>query len=277
MDPALMDPAAVSVPSYPGFMPGVEQEGRSIAPMSMKPAQGLDTPYFPSYNPVPGYGDMAGTMYPYPPQSAQPYPSYPSEMPPMYQNPYQPSYQDPYQSPYQDPYQQPSWYPPAPDMGYPSQPYQPYPQYGQPYQPYPQYGQPYQPYPQYGSADEIYNQAMQAYRSQDYWTAMSKFREVATLYPQSDLADNAYYWMGEVHYAWKNFPAAIQSYQTVVYSYPGGNKVPDALLKMGYAYAEIRQYSVARSILNDVASRFSDNSRIRNLAIKKLNELNNLY
>ena len=57
--------------------------------------------------------------------------------------------------------------------------------------------------------------------------------------------------------------------------YPNGNKVPDAMLKMGYAYAEMRQYGIARSILNDVAARFSNNAHIRNLAVKKLNELGN--
>lgn len=97
------------------------------------------------------------------------------------------------------------------------------------------------------------------------------------MYPQSDLADNAYYWMGEIYYAGKNYPAAIQSFQTVMQLYPQGNKVPDAMLKMGYAYAKIRQYGVARSILNDVAMRFSDNTRIRNLAVKKLNELSRVY
>ena len=83
--------------------------------------------------------------------------------------------------------------------------------------------------------------------------------------------------MGEIYSAWKNFPAAIQSFQTVMYAYPRGNKVPDAMLKMGYAYAEMRQYHIARSILNDVAIRYSNNTRIRNLAVKKLNEISNLY
>ena len=96
-------------------------------------------------------------------------------------------------------------------------------------------------------------------------------------YPQSDLVDNAYYWMGEIHYTWKNFPAPTQSFQTVIYSYPNGNKVPEPLLKMGYAYAELRQYATAKSILNDVVARYSNNKSIRDLAMRKLNELNNTY
>jgi tol-pal system protein YbgF len=130
---------------------------------------------------------------------------------------------------------------------------------------------------QYMSVEQLYNQARQAYSTRDYQGAMMGFQELAMRYPQSDLADNAYYWMGEIYYNSKNYPAAIQSFQTVVQMYPQGNKVPDAMVKMGFAYAEIRQYNIARSILNDVSMRFSDNARIRNLAVKKLNSLNNLY
>ena len=259
-----------SVPSYPGVIPGIPEGGTPFSQMYMAPSSESGMPYYPPpygsntpgygempgmpYPPsygsnTPGYGEMPGMTYPYPPYGSSGTGGAQFQYPPMYPPQYPagtpPVPQDPYQSP---------WYPAIPGQGYP-----------------------YPSQPQYESADQIYKQAMQAYRSRDYWTAMSKFREVATLYPQSDLADNAYYWMGEIHYAWKNFPAAVQSFQTVLYSYPGGNKVPDAMLKMGYAYAAMRQYNAARSILNDVMVRFNSNTRIRNLALKKLNELSNIY
>jgi tol-pal system protein YbgF len=209
---------------------------------SMMQPSGTMSPYFP-YNESQPYGSMPGGTYlPY--NESQLYGSMPggTYLPYPYEMPQGSS--GPYQSP---------WYQPIPGSPYPSQ-------------------------PNYGSTDlQIYNQAMQAYRNRDYWTAMAKFQEVATLYPQSDLADNAYYWTGEIYYVGKNFPAAVQAFQTVLYSYPNGNKVPDAHVKMGFAYAEVRQYEIARSILNEVVARYSTNSRIRNLAMKKLNELNNVY
>jgi tol-pal system protein YbgF len=136
---------------------------------------------------------------------------------------------------------------------------------------------PYGAQPQYLSVEQLYNQAMQSYKARDYQSAMMGFQEVSMRFPQSDLADNAYYWIGEIYYNTKNYPAAIQSFQTVMQMYPQGNKVPDAMVKMGFAYADIGQYNVARTILNDVSMRFSGNARIRNLAVKKLNSLNNLY
>lgn len=264
-------PSTGAMPPVPSsaMLPGVE--GGTTVPypqMQMMPSTGSEGGYY--YPPVvPGYQDAPGGMMspyqPYPQYPTQPYPQYPNQPYPQYPN-VPPGYADPSQP-----------YPQYPSQGPPTYPDQ---YWQNPYQPNPwnpsMPGSGYYP-PQYGSADQAYNQAMQAYRSRDYQTALSKFQEVATRYAQSDLADNAHYWTGEIYYAWKNFPMAIQSFQTVVQAYPQGNKVPDALLKMGYAYAEMRQYNIARSILTDVASRYSENARIRNLAVKKLNELNNIY
>ena len=245
-----------SVPAAPEVLPGMGGTGM------MSSSQSFQMPY------APGYGDMPGMM-----------------APAQYANPSQPNMMPSY----------PSYVQMAPGMtgqmpsnssmmpsqmapGYQNQPqYGPAPMYGDSSMMPPQMVPGYQNQPQYGSADQMYNQAMQAYRSRDYWTAMAKFREVASMFPQSDLADNAYYWMGEIYYAGRNYPAAIQSFQIVAQMYPQGNKVPDAMLKMAYAYAELRQYRVAKSILNDVTVRFNQNTRIQNLAVKKLNQLNSFY
>ncbi len=75
------------------------------------------------------------------------------------------------------------------------------------------------------------------------------FQALVAAYPKHDLADNAYYWLGETDYARKNFRGAIAHFQTVVETYPNGNKVPDALLKMGYSYQELGQLSEAKQTL----------------------------
>ncbi len=244
------------------------------------PGLGADSAAVPQY-PVPSFNSemMASQAYPaYPDQSYRNIaPGY-GTMPNMPSQQYNPSMPDMMMQPYQH-------NPSMPDMM--MQPYQPYGMgnipggYMSPYQeaypPMSGQGMPYLSQPQYGSADQVYTQAMQAYRSRDYWTALSKFGEVVTVYPQSDLADNAYYWIGEIYYGWKNYPEAIRSFQTVSMMYPNGNKLPDAMLKMGYAYAEMRYYEMARSILNDVSMRFSNNTRIRDLAMKKLSELGTMY
>ena len=290
-----------SVPAAPEVLPGMGTDMMSFSQPYQMPSQSM--PYMPGYGDASGmqpyqqqapyssgYGDVSGMMVPQytNPSQSNMMPSYPSYIP-MNPGTTDPMYGDSSMSQQMVPgYQNQPQYGSGPMYGDPSMSpqmvpgYQNQPQYGSG----PMYGDPsmmpqmvpgYQNPPQYGSADQVYNQAMQAYRGRDYWTAMAKFREVASMYSQSDLADNAYYWMGEIYYAGKNYSAAIQFFQAVMQMYPQGNKVPDAMLKMAYAYAELRQYSVAKSILNDVAVRFNSNTRIQNLAVKKLNQLNSFY
>ncbi len=166
--------------------------------------------------------------------------------------------------------------PPYPQGGFPGG-MMPYGGQGMPWQMPGMEMSPYGVQPQYMSVEQIYNQARQSYKARDDQRALSAFSDVAMRFPQSDLADNAYYWMGEIYYRSKNYPEAIHAFQTVMQLYPHGNKVPDAMLKMGFAYADIGQYHVAKTILDDVSLRFSGNTRIRNLAVKKLNSLHNLY
>lgn len=243
-----MQPSAQYTQPYPGTFSATGGQWTAPSSMYAQPPQGnAQYPNYgnvPTYGNVPGmpapYGDQSRTIYPYPTAgNSAPYPQYPS-----YPNTAAPAA---YPGASQVPWQQP-----AADYAYPGQ-------------------------APYGSADQSYNIALQAYRRGDYWTAMAKFQEVATNYPQSDLVDNAYYWMGEIQYSGKNFPAAIQLFQMVIYSYPNGNKAPDAFVKMGYAYAELRQYATAKAVLNDVIARYSNNKRIRDVAMRKFNEIKNLY
>ncbi len=277
-------PAVSNIPPYPGidssaaFMTAA-QPAQYYQDIPQYLQQGTVPMYgntmYPSQGTMPSmYGDQAGSMYTpygampnmYGDQTGSMYAPY-GTMPNMYGGQTGGMYPMPQTG------EGTLQYP----LPYTMNPYDPYQGYGQGQYgqtPWNQQGSGYGTY-NYGTADQAYNQAKQAFDSKDYWTAMTKFQEVAARFPQSDLVDNAYYWMGEINYGWKNFPAAIQSFQTVLYSYPQGNKVPDAHVKMGFAYAEMRQYGMARSILNDVASRYQDNTRIRGLALKKLNELNN--
>ncbi len=50
-------------------------------------------------------------------------------------------------------------------------------------------------------------------------------------FPQSDLADNAQYWIGECFYSQKKFQEAKEGFAAVAEHFPFGNKVPDALYK----------------------------------------------
>jgi tol-pal system protein YbgF len=91
-----------------------------------------------------------------------------------------------------------------------------------------------------------YDEAWKSLDRKDYRTAILRFRDFLKKHPKSNLADNAQYWIGECYYALKEFDQAIIAFDEVERRYPNGDKVPAALLKQGFAFAELANKGDAR-------------------------------
>ena len=70
--------------------------------------------------------------------------------------------------------------------------------------------------------------------------------------PAHEYADNAYYWMGEIYYTQGEYNLAVGEFQKVPELYPGGNKVPDALLKVGLCYLGMNNSKNAEKTLKQL-------------------------
>ncbi len=97
-----------------------------------------------------------------------------------------------------------------------------------------------------------YEQARKTLDNKDYRNAIIRFKEFIVKHPKSDYADNAQYWIGESHYALKQFDQAILEFDAVRRKYSSGDKVPAALLKQGFAFAELGDKGDARLILQEL-------------------------
>jgi tol-pal system protein YbgF len=89
-----------------------------------------------------------------------------------------------------------------------------------------------------------------------YQLAASSFQEFVRLFPDTELSDNAQYWLGECYYAQQKFPQAIEAFRKVVQVYPRGDKVPSALLKIGLSYLATGNETEAVPVLKRVASEY---------------------
>ena len=78
--------------------------------------------------------------------------------------------------------------------------------------------------PQIISAD--YDKALQTLREGLYDDAARQFQQIITLYPNSEFADNAQYWLAETKYINRDFDTARTMFQRVVSDYPDSSKVP---------------------------------------------------
>jgi len=103
-----------------------------------------------------------------------------------------------------------------------------------------------------------YELGWQAMEKRDYRLAISRFKEFLKKHPRSNLADNAQYWIGESHYGLREFDQAIIEFDAVRRRYPQGEKVPAALLKQGYAFAELGEKVNARLLLQEVMEKFPE-------------------
>lgn len=103
-----------------------------------------------------------------------------------------------------------------------------------------------------GDPKRIYDQAYKDLSRGSYALAMLGFSEYLRRAPASDLADNAQYWIGECHYAQREFNEAIREFLRVPEQWSGGDKAPAALLKIGYSYLQLGDRAAARRYLNQV-------------------------
>jgi tol-pal system protein YbgF len=120
----------------------------------------------------------------------------------------------------------------------------------------------------------MYNQAFDALKAGSYSVAVAGFKDFLGTYPDSSLAENAQYWLGESYYVSHDYDAAAGSFRTVLKKWPDSRKAPDALLKLGYAQYAQKQYPAARATLTDVTKKYpgTDSARLAADRLKRIPE-----
>ena len=98
----------------------------------------------------------------------------------------------------------------------------------------------------------LYRKSYEALRAGNQEEAMQGFKEFLRVYPASDLADNSQYWLGECYYDRKDFGQAVREFRRVIERYPNGNKVPDALLKVGFSYLSLGSTEAGKQTLTQL-------------------------
>lgn len=117
-----------------------------------------------------------------------------------------------------------------------------------------------------------YEVAWRTLEKRDYRSAIARFKEFLKKNPKSRLAGNAQYWIGECHYALREFDQAIIEFDAVRSRYPEGEKLPAALLKQGLAFAELGENQNARLLLQEVLEKYAQ-TREASQAKQKLRAL----
>lgn len=124
-----------------------------------------------------------------------------------------------------------------------------------------------------GTTDrDDYQAAIALLRDGHYQEAAQAFDTFLKQHTGSQYSDNAQYWYGEAFYVTRKFNEALAAFQKVVSDYPQSQKVPDALLKIGYCDYELGYWDAARAALTRVTTDFSDTaaSRLARLRLEQM-------
>jgi tol-pal system protein YbgF len=99
------------------------------------------------------------------------------------------------------------------------------------------------------------------------------FQAFLQRYPDSALAPNAWYWLGESYYISQEFALALKSFDILGQRFEASSKAPDALLKAAYCHIELGQTDNGRQLLEQVIARYP-NHPVTELARSRLRGLN---
>jgi tol-pal system protein YbgF len=114
-----------------------------------------------------------------------------------------------------------------------------------------------------GSDRDNYQVALELLRDERYVQSAASFKEFLVAFPESRLAGNAQYWLGESYYASNEFEKALTDFARVIEGYPQSTKVPDALLKIGYCNYSLQRWDDARTALSRVQSDYPTTTAAR--------------
>ena len=104
--------------------------------------------------------------------------------------------------------------------------------------------------------DVLYNNGVRDYNGNKNDLALQEFSDYIKFYPNTDLAGNSYFYLGEIQFRQGNYQQAAQSYDAVLQNFPTGNKAASAQLKKGFALIELGKQDDGVSELRHVIQRY---------------------
>ena len=117
-----------------------------------------------------------------------------------------------------------------------------------------------------------FDAALGELREGRYPEAVAAWRRFLNAHPNSGLAGDAQYWLGEAYYLSRDYNAAKEAFIALGLNHPQSARLPDALLKLGYIYGEQGDAARARDVLQKLVQVYP-NTQAASLAERRLQSL----
>ena len=116
---------------------------------------------------------------------------------------------------------------------------------------------------------DLYRDAYETFHKGNLEGARRKFEAFLKQYPNTELSDNAQFWIGETYYLKKDYERAILEYEKAIVKYPEGDKIPAALYKQALAFLELGDKTNAKNLLKRVIEKYPQSDQA-DMAKRKL-------
>ena len=103
---------------------------------------------------------------------------------------------------------------------------------------------------------ETYEAGLTQFKQGNYGASIAAFQGFMGSFPASPLLPSAQYWIGNAHYALRDFKSAIVAQQKLVQSWPDNPKAPDGLLNIASSQLESGDAKAARETLQLLVKRY---------------------
>lgn len=117
-----------------------------------------------------------------------------------------------------------------------------------------------------------FDAAFAAFKANDFTQAIAGFNDFTGRYPRSAYSGQAYYWMGNAHYALRDCKAASDAFSKLVARYPDDARSPEGLLSVGNCQVEMGDKKAARRSYEQLVKSYA-NSQEASVAKERLAKL----
>jgi tol-pal system protein YbgF len=121
-------------------------------------------------------------------------------------------------------------------------------------------------------AETLYQNALRDRSGGKYDLALQQFAEYLKSYGNTDLAPNAQYYTGDIHYTQGDYETALKDFDTVLERYPENNRSPDARYMKGQALLKLGRRTAAAKEFQELI-RLYPNSNLATKARAQLHDL----
>lgn len=122
------------------------------------------------------------------------------------------------------------------------------------------------------SADTLYSNGLRDINGGKYDLARQEFQDYLKYYPETDLASNAQFYIGEIDFHQKRYEQAANAYDKVITNYPKSLKMVTARYRRGMALIELNEKAAGIRDLREVIRRYPGTDEEKH-ARAKLREL----